>query len=140
MPIRCRFATLLRPGVQQPDAAVVRRSRLRVRRDCPRAASRRPAAVQHFWPGTLAELRESWDASGDPSNHVNHFFDAHALGSALMHAGLGEPVLDVDRIVMGYPDAMTLMRELKAIGAHNVTRGRAAGLTGRARLTAMTIA
>jgi len=93
-----------------------------------------------FGPGTLAELRESWDASGDASNHVNHFFDAHALGSALMHSGLGEPVLDVDRIVMGYPDAMTLMRELKSIGAHNVTRGRARGLTGRARLTAMTIA
>ena len=91
-----------------------------------------------FGPGTLAELRASWDVSGDTSNHVNHFFDAHALGSALMHAGLGEPVLDVDRIVVGYPDAMTLMRELKAIGAHNVTRGRARGLTGRARLAAMT--
>ena len=89
-----------------------------------------------FGPGTLAELREAW-AESDASNHVNHFFDPHALGSALMHAGLGEPVLDVDRIVLGYPDAMTLMRELKAIGAHNVTRGRARGLTGRTRLAAM---
>jgi len=33
---------------------------------------------------------------------------------------------------------MTLMRELKAIGAHNVTKGRARGLTGRSRLAAMT--
>ena len=90
-----------------------------------------------FGPGTLAELRDAWLASGDASNHVNHFFDPHALGSALMHAGLGEPVLDVDRIVLGYPDAMTLMRELKAIGAHNVTNGRARGLTGRTRLAAM---
>jgi len=90
-----------------------------------------------FGPGTLAELREAWSASGDDSNHVNHFFDAHALGTALMHAQLSEPVLDVDRIVAGYPDAMTLMRELKAIGAHNVTAGRARGLTGRHRLEAM---
>ena len=30
------------------------------------------------------------------------------------------------------------MRELKAIGAHNVTAGRARGLTGRKRLAAMT--
>lgn len=95
-----------------------------------------------FGPGTLAELREAW-AAGDAgaaseANHVNHFFDPQALGSALMHAGLSEPVLDVDRIVMQYPDALTLMRELKAIGAHNVTRGRARGLTGRARLAAMT--
>lgn len=93
-----------------------------------------------FGPDTLFELRESWGASEAPGNHVNHFFDAQALGSALMHAGLAEPVLDIDRIVMGYDDALTLMRELKAIGAHNVTRGRARGLTGRKRLAAMTLA
>ena len=91
-----------------------------------------------FGPGTLAELREAWGASDAPGNHVNHFFDPHALGSALMHAGLSEPVLDVDRTVIGYPDVLTLMRELKAIGAHNVTAGRARGLTGRKRLAAMT--
>jgi malonyl-CoA O-methyltransferase len=91
-----------------------------------------------FGPGTLAELREAWGQSGDSDNHVNHFFDPQALGSALMHAGLSEPVLDVDRIVMRYPDARALMRELKAIGAHNVTAGRPRGLTGRKRLAAMT--
>ncbi len=90
-----------------------------------------------FGPGTLAELREAWASSDDASNHVNHFFDAHALGSALMHAQLSEPVLDVDRIVERYPDALSLMRELKAIGAHNVTQGRSRGLTGRRRLSAM---
>jgi malonyl-CoA O-methyltransferase len=94
-----------------------------------------------FGPGTLAELRDAWAASDaqtdSPGNHVNHFFDPHALGSALMHAGFAEPVLDVDRIVMQYPDTFALMRELKAIGAHNVTKGRARGLTGRARLAAM---
>jgi len=91
-----------------------------------------------FGPGTLAELRDSWAASDDARNHVNHFFDPHALGTALMHASLGEPVLDVDRIVTGYRDVVDLMRELKAIGAHNVTAGRARGLTGRRRLGAMT--
>lgn len=103
-----------------------------------------------FGPGTLGELREAWSVSDakmssvsdaadhHAGNHVNHFFDPHALGMALMHAGFAEPVLDVDRIVMTYPDALTLMRELKAIGAHNVTRGRPRGLTGRARLAAMT--
>ncbi len=91
-----------------------------------------------FGPGTLSELRDAWAASDAAYNHVNHFFDPHALGSALMHAGLSEPVLDVDRIVMKYSDVIGLMRELKAIGAHNVTRGRARGLTGRGRLAAMT--
>jgi malonyl-CoA O-methyltransferase len=91
-----------------------------------------------FGPGTLAELREAWAAADTANNHVNHFFDPHALGSALMHAGLAEPVLDVDRIVMEYDDAVSLMRALKAIGAHNVTSGRPRGLTGRRRLDAMT--
>ena len=91
-----------------------------------------------FGPDTLLELRESWLASGAPGNHVNHFFDAPTLGTALMHAGLAEPVLDVDRIVMAYDDVLTLMRELKSIGAHNVTRGRARGLTGRRQFAAMT--
>lgn len=91
-----------------------------------------------FGPGTLGELREAWAVSGAVGNHVNHFFDPHALGSALMHAGLSEPVLDVDRIVMRYPDVLSLMHELKAIGAHNVTAGRSRGLTGRKRLAAMT--
>lgn len=93
-----------------------------------------------FGPGTLAELRAAWAASDGAANHVNHFFDPPALGSALMHAGLDEPVLDVDRIVLRYADATTLMRELKAIGAHNVTRGRARGLTGRRRFAAMVAA
>jgi malonyl-CoA O-methyltransferase len=93
-----------------------------------------------FGPGTLSELREAWGASDDTGNHVNHFFDAHALGSALMYAQLAEPVLDVDRIITGYPDALSLMRELKAIGAHNVTQGRSRGLTGRRRLEAMQLA
>jgi malonyl-CoA O-methyltransferase len=91
-----------------------------------------------FGPGTLGELREAWSAGAPGDNHVNHFFDPQALGSALMHAGFAEPVLDVDRIVMHYPDTLKLMRELKAIGAHNVTQGRPRGLTGRARLAAMT--
>jgi malonyl-CoA O-methyltransferase len=91
-----------------------------------------------FGPGTLAELRAAWAESGDVANHVNLFFDPNVLGSALMQAGLTEPVLDVDRIVMRYDDVRALMRELKAIGAHNVTNGRARGLTGRRRLEAMT--
>jgi malonyl-CoA O-methyltransferase len=91
-----------------------------------------------FGPGTLAELREAWATGDAENNHVNHFFDPQALGSALMHAGLAEPVLDVDRIVIKYDDAFALMRELKSIGAHNVTNGRARGLTGRRRFEAMT--
>jgi malonyl-CoA O-methyltransferase len=93
-------------------------------------------AFSTFGPATLGELRSAW-AQADGHNHVNHFIDMHDVGSALMRAGLSEPVLDVDRIELDYPDARALMRDLKSIGAHNVTAGRPRALTGRARLARM---
>ena len=90
-------------------------------------------AFSTFGADTLYELRSAW-AQADGYNHVNHFSHVHEVGDALVQAGLTEPVLDVDRIEAGYPDVLTLMRDLKAIGAHNVTAGRSRALTGRARL------
>ncbi len=93
-------------------------------------------AFSTFGPDTLHELRGAW-ASADGYNHVNHFVDVHEVGDALVRSGLMEPVLDVDRVEVGYPDALSLMRDLKAIGAHNVTAGRPRALVGRARLKRM---
>jgi malonyl-CoA O-methyltransferase len=93
-------------------------------------------AFSTFGPDTLHELRGAW-ASADGYNHVNHFVDVHEVGDAVVRAGLMEPVLDVDRVEVGYPDALSLMRDLKAIGAHNVTAGRPRALVGRARLKRM---
>ena len=89
-----------------------------------------------FGPDTLVELRRAW-SSVDGNVHVNRFLDMHDIGDALVRAGLAEPVLDVERYTLTYPDAMALMRDLKAIGAHNVAAGRPAGLTGRGRLARM---
>ena len=93
-------------------------------------------AFSTFGRDTLHELRSAW-AEADGFNHVNHFPELHEAGDALVRAGLMEPVLDVDRIELGYPDALILMRDLKAIGAHNVTAGRSRALTGRSRLARM---
>jgi malonyl-CoA O-methyltransferase len=93
-------------------------------------------AFSTFGPDTLHELRGAW-ASADGYNHVNHFVDVHEVGDALVRAGLMEPVLDVDRLEVAYPDTLSLMRDLKAIGAHNVTAGRPRALMGRARLKRM---
>lgn len=90
-----------------------------------------------FGPDTLKELRAAW-AQVDRHSHVNLFTDMHDLGDALMRAQLAEPVLDVERFTLTYEHALQLMRELKAIGAHNVTQGRPAGLTGRSALKTMT--
>lgn len=96
-------------------------------------------AFTTFGPDTLAELRAAWSAA-DGFSHVHRFIDMHDIGDALVRAGLTEPVMDVERVRLTYPDPISLMRDLKAIGAHNVTTGRARGLTGRARFARMTAA
>lgn len=89
-----------------------------------------------FGPQTLQELRAAWSAADD-AVHVNDFVDMHDFGSALQRAGFTEPVLDVDRHLRHYADARALMREIKAIGAHNVHSARRRGLTGRAAFNRM---
>jgi malonyl-CoA O-methyltransferase len=89
-----------------------------------------------FGPGTLKELRASWSAV-DGDTHVSPFADMHDVGDAMVQAGLAEPVVDVDRICMRYDDVTTLMRDLKTLGAHNVTAQRPRGFTGKGRMRAM---
>ena len=86
-------------------------------------------------PDTLKELRTAWSAV-DGYIHVNRFLDMHDVGDALIRSGFVEPVMDVEHVVLTYEDVHGLMRDLKAIGAHNATAGRRRGLTGRGRLMA----
>jgi len=86
-----------------------------------------------FGPDTLKELRDSW-AQVDGDTHVNAFLDMHDVGDALVKTRFADPVMDVERITVTYPDVWKLMRELKQIGAHNVTAGRPRGLTGKSHM------
>ena len=76
-----------------------------------------------FGPDTLVELRAAWRAA-DEAAHVHPFTDMHDLGDGLVRAGFSEPVLDVSRYTLTYPDVDALMRDLKAIGAQNASSGR----------------
>ncbi len=83
-----------------------------------------------FGPDTLRELRLAW-MSVDDAMHVHNFIDMHDLGDALVRARLAEPVMDVERMVLTYPSVLHVLRDLKAIGAHNAARDRHPGLTGK---------
>ncbi len=96
-------------------------------------------AFTTFGPDTLRELRHAW-AAADGGTHVSGFRDMHDIGDALTRAGLSEPVMDVERLTMLYPDVAALTRDLKVIGAHNATAARARGLTGKGRWRAMSAA
>lgn len=88
-----------------------------------------------FGPDTLQELRDAWSAV-DGYTHVNRFLDLHDIGDALVRAGFTEVVMDVEHFTLTYDRVQGLLRDLKAIGAHNVNAGRAHGLTGRRRFAA----
>lgn len=104
-----------------------------VLRECARVL--RPGGVlmmSSFGPDTLRELRAAWRAV-DERPHVHTFVDMHDLGDALMRAGFSGPVMDVEHFTLSYPDVLALLRDLKALGAHNVARSRHRGLTGKGR-------
>ena len=82
-----------------------------------------------FGPDTLRELRLA--SSQDNTTSVSRFIDMHDIGDALVRAGFSAPVLDVERYTLTYDTVMDVMRDLKAIGAHNATDGRSRGLQGR---------
>lgn len=89
-----------------------------------------------FGPDTLKELRTAF-AAADAHSHVNRFTDMHDIGDMLLDARLADPVMDMEQITMTYRTVRDLMRDLKAIGAHNVTAGRPRGLGGRNALAAV---
>ncbi|MFA5171517.1 MAG: malonyl-ACP O-methyltransferase BioC [Sulfuriferula sp.] len=89
-----------------------------------------------FGPDTLKELRAAF-AEVDGYTHVNEFVDMHDIGDVLVSAGFNTPVMDMEYITLTYADLKTMLRELKGIGAHNVTAGRNPGLMGRERWTAL---
>lgn len=88
-------------------------------------------------PDTLRELRAAWVAADPERPHVGQFIDLHDIGDAALAAGLKDPVLDADHIVLDYADVRGMLADLKGLGATNAEQGRATGLTGKTRFKAM---
>lgn len=76
-----------------------------------------------FGPDTLKELKQSW-AQVDDHAHVNDFTDMHDLGDELIYAGLAEPVMDMDLLTLTYKDVISVMNDLKAIGANTILKNQ----------------
>jgi malonyl-CoA O-methyltransferase len=90
-------------------------------------------------PDTLRELRGAW-RDVDDLPHVHPFVDMHDLGEALLRCGFGEPVLDVEQVVLTYPDWAGLVAELRALGGASALAGRRRTLTGRRRMASLAAA
>ena len=88
-----------------------------------------------FGPDTLKELRA---ATQNNSTHVSRFIDMHDIGDALIRCGFSAPALDVESYTLTYDHVKAVMTDLKNIGAHNATAGRARGLQGKGFLQNLT--
>ena len=86
--------------------------------------------------GTLCELKRAW-AEVDTRQHVNNFFLKERYHSAAAEAGFQLRLLEQEKHVLRYQKVTELMRELKALGAHNLNADRASALTGRSRLLSL---
>ena len=89
-----------------------------------------------FGPDTLKELRAAFAAVDDRA-HVHRFLDMHDVGDAVLAQGFADPMLDVERYTLTYADTVSLMRDLKAIGARNAHQDRPRGLMSRRALHAL---
>jgi malonyl-CoA O-methyltransferase len=83
-----------------------------------------------FGPDTLKELRSVFQGV-DGHSHTSRFIDMHDIGDMLTQSGFAEPVMDMEVITLTYSDVKSVMQDLRVIGAHNATAGRAQGMMGK---------
>lgn len=81
---------------------------------------------------TLYELRTSLqlaelDRRGGVSTHTSPLADVRDIGGLLQRAGFQLLTVDVDDIIIDYPDMFALMKDLQAMGESNAVLGREAG-------------
>ena len=80
-------------------------------------------------PDTLGELRNALRVAGlAPS--VMPFPDMHDVGDSLVAAGFADPVMDAEHVTLTYPDFGAVLRDLRDLGATDVSSSRRRGLLG----------
>ena len=90
--------------------------------------------------GSLPRLRSAMlaadEAEGGAAPHIHPQIDVRAAGDLLTRAGFALPVADVDTREVRFPDLLTLVRDLRAMGATNMLAARARKPVGRIGLAA----
>jgi NADH dehydrogenase [ubiquinone] 1 alpha subcomplex assembly factor 5 len=95
-----------------------------------------PFIAAMFGGDTLFELRTSlqladMERRGGVSPHVSPLADVRDMGGLLQKAGFKMLTVDVDDIIVDYPDTFALMQDLQAMGESNAILGREGGAIKR---------
>ncbi|MEY8248883.1 MAG: malonyl-ACP O-methyltransferase BioC [Bermanella sp.] len=78
--------------------------------------------------GTLLELKQAW-LEVDQHQHVNEFTVGTELLNNIDESAFTAVAVNINKHVDYHPNVRSLTDSLKRIGAHNLTAGRAKGLT-----------
>ena len=89
-----------------------------------------------FGSETLQELKKAW-AKVDDYRHVNEFYSTVEIEYFLQKSGYKNIQISKKTYIQRYDSVISLMRELKGIGAHNVNAGRNHSMTGKNKMQAM---
>ncbi len=94
-----------------------------------------------FAAQTLYELRQAWLAAeerltGGASPRVAPMIGVRELGGLLQRAGFALPVADLDRTIVRYSDAISLIHEIHCLGMSNNLAGRSRSSVSRRLLGA----
>jgi malonyl-CoA O-methyltransferase len=89
-----------------------------------------------FGEKTLQELKSAW-SDVDNFTHVNEFYNAEDIRQFLNAANYKNIRISETIYIQKYDSVIALMRELKGIGAHNVTAGRNRTITGKSKMQKM---
>jgi malonyl-CoA O-methyltransferase len=86
-------------------------------------------------PDTLRSLKGIYSQQAWPPA-AHDFTDMHDWGDMLLEAGFAQPVMDMEHITLTYPDAPSLLAELRTLG-RNLHPHRFAGLRGKSWLASL---
>ncbi len=89
-----------------------------------------------FGERALYELKNAW-AQVDEYPHVNEFCRLSEIKQQLQAAGFIDVQIESQLYLVKYRSVIELMRELKGIGAHNVSQARNRQLTTKGQLQAL---
>jgi SAM-dependent methyltransferase len=90
--------------------------------------------------GSLSRLKRAMLAAdsveGGAAPRIHPQIDVRAAGDLLMRAGFALPVVDIQPVDVRYPSLMSLISDLRAMGATNILAGRSRRPLGRLALAA----
>lgn len=87
-------------------------------------------------PRLRAAMRAADEAEGGAAPRIHPQIDVRAAGDLLTRAGFALPVVDCESVNVRFPDLMTLVRDLRAMGGTNCLERRSRRPLGRLGLGA----